>query len=77
MTFIGYVAFLDPPKKEVKKTLNELRKIGVNTKILTGDNQYATQNICNIVGLNSENILTGKDIDSMTDEELSKKSRRG
>ena len=73
MTFIGYVAFLDPPKKEVKKTLNELRKIGVNTKILTGDNAYATKNICNIVGLNSENILTGKDIDSMTDEELSKK----
>lgn len=43
MTFVGYVAFLDPPKKDVKKTINDLRKIGVKTKILTGDNAYATK----------------------------------
>ena len=50
MTFVGYVAFLDPPKKDVKKTINDLKKIGVKTKILTGDNAYATKNICNTVG---------------------------
>lgn len=73
MTFVGYVAFLDPPKKEVKKTLNDLRKIGVHTKILTGDNAYATKNICSIVGLKSENIITGVELDKLNDEELSKK----
>lgn len=73
MTFVGYVAFLDPPKKEVKKTLNDLRKIGVHTKILTGDNAYATKNICSIVGLKSENIITGIELDKLDDEELSKK----
>lgn len=26
MTFVGYVAFLDPPKKDVKKTINDLKK---------------------------------------------------
>ena len=70
MTFIGFVAFLDPAKKEVKETLINLSKINVKTKILTGDNPYATKNICNMVGLNGNDILTGNDIDKMTDEEL-------
>jgi Mg2+-importing ATPase len=71
MTFIGYVAFLDPPKKEVKNTLKKLKKIGISTKILTGDNLYATKNICGIVGLRDDKILTGVEIDKMSDEELS------
>ena len=73
MTFVGYVAFLDPPKKDAKKTINNLRKIGVRTKILTGDNSYATKNICKTVGLRSEEIITGVELDKMSDEELSKK----
>lgn len=73
MTFVGYVAFLDPPKKEVKNTLNNLRKIGISTKILTGDNAYATKNICSIVGLKSDNIITGVELDQLSEEELSKK----
>lgn len=73
MTFIGFVGFLDPAKKDVKNTLTKLEKIGIHTKILTGDNPYATKNICNLVGLNGNDILLGSDIDRMSDEELSKK----
>lgn len=73
MVFVGFVAFLDPAKKDVKKTLLELKKIGVSTKILTGDNPYATKNICNMVGLNGDEILLGSDIDSLNDEELKQK----
>lgn len=70
MVFVGFVAFLDSAKKDVKKTLLELKKIGVRTKILTGDNPYATKNICNMVGLNGDEILLGSDIDALSDEEL-------
>ena len=73
MIFIGFVGFLDPAKKDVKTTLSNLEKIGVKTKILTGDNPYATRNICNMVGLNGNDILLGSDIDNMTDIELSEK----
>lgn len=73
MTFVGFTCFLDPAKKDVKTTISNLYKIGVKTKILTGDNQYATKNICNLVGLNGNDILLGSDIDKMSDEELSKK----
>src|SRR5574344_1141426 len=69
MTFIGFVAFLDPPKSDVKATLKKLYNIGIKTKIITGDNPYATKNICNIVGLN-DNIIEGYEIDNLSDNEL-------
>ena len=72
MSFIGFVAFLDPPKKEVKGTIKKLKKYGITTKILTGDNQYATENICKLIEIPNKKILLGADIDKMTDEELSK-----
>lgn len=70
MTFIGFVDFLDPPKKDAQDTIKKLNKIGIKTKIITGDNQYATLNICKSAGLNSTNILLGSDIDKLNDEEL-------
>ena len=73
MTFIGFVAFLDPAKKDVKSTLKKLKNIGITTKILTGDNPYAANNICNLVGLENTETLLGTDIDKLSDEELAKK----
>ena len=70
MTFIGFVAFLDPPKKDAQDTIKKLNKIGIKTKIITGDNQYAALNIWKSAGLNSTNILLGSDIDKLNDEEL-------
>ena len=72
MTFIGLVGFLDPPKKDVKQTIRDLRKYGINTKVITGDNPYATENICSLVGIEGD-ILLGTELEKMTDEELSKK----
>lgn len=72
MTFIGLVGFLDPPKKDVKQTIRDLRKYGINTKVITGDNPYATENICSLVGIKGD-ILLGIDLEKMTDDELSKK----
>ena len=73
MIFIGFVAFLDPPKKEVKETIQKLKEYGVATKIITGDNQYATQNICNLVGIENNEILIGTQVDNLSDEDLAKK----
>ena len=71
LTLIGLIAFLDPPKKDAKVTINELEKLGVKTKILTGDNIYATTSICHHVGLDTK-VLLGTDIDKMADVELSR-----
>ena len=70
-TLIGLIAFLDPPKEDAKKTIQNLQNLGVTTKILTGDNKYATEAICSAVGLESK-IILGIEIDKMDDDELSK-----
>ena len=70
-TLIGLIAFLDPPKEDAKKTIDKLSELGVTTKILTGDNKYATEAVCNAIGLDSK-ILLGIEIDKMTDKELAK-----
>ena len=69
-TLIGLIAFLDPPKEDAAKTIKKLRDLGITTKILTGDNKYATEAICKAVGLESK-ILLGVDIDKMEDDDLS------
>ena len=71
MTFIGFVAFLDSPKKDVKKVINKLRKYGVKAKILTGDNPYSTTMVASLAGINSDEILTGAEIDKLSDKALS------
>ena len=72
LTLLGYIAFLDPPKKEVKTILKKLKDVGITTKILTGDNPAATKTVCLEGGINTGEILVGEDIEKLSDEELSK-----
>ena len=70
MTFIGYVAFLDPPKPDVADAIKALTEAGVEIKVLTGDSPLVTQRVCKLVGLPISGILTGKDIEPMSDAQL-------
>ena len=71
MILKGYVAFLDPPKPTAKMAIKSLRDIGIDFKVLTGDNELVTKYICNEVGLDIRNILTGEQIETISDDELS------
>ncbi len=73
MTFIGIIAFLDPPKVDAKETLNSLKKIGIQTKVITGDSAYSTRLLSEVVGLDNSIILTGNEIDKMSNKELQRK----
>ncbi len=72
MVFIGYLAFLDPPKESASAAINTLREHGVTVKVLTGDNDGVTKTVCNSVGIDAKHILLGSDVEGMTDEELAK-----
>jgi len=72
MNLEGFVAFLDPIKEDAKDTIKDLKNKGIKLKVLTGDDIYTTTNVCNGVGLSTENILRGTDIANMSDEELAK-----
>lgn len=70
LTLLGYLAFLDPPKPTARQTLSELRALGVEVKVLTGDNAAVTAKICRDTGLSVDGIVIGSDIDGLSDEAL-------
>lgn len=74
MVLIGYLAFLDPPKESTKGAIKALKKYGVDVKILTGDNEQVTKYICSKVGIKITNIITGEDLEKISDMELKKKA---
>lgn len=71
MVFMGYLAFLDPPKESTAVAIQALAEHGVTTKILTGDNEKVTRAICRQVGLPVDAMLLGSDIAQMDDRQLS------
>lgn len=71
LVFLGYMAFLDPPKETSREAIEKFKKYNVDIKVLTGDNEIVTKKICKDVSLPVDRILLGKDIDNMSDEELS------
>lgn len=75
MVLIGFVGFLDPPKKSAQEAITVLKQHGVDTIVLTGDSEGVAINVCKKVGISTENCLTGKDVEEMTDKELKQKSK--
>ena len=76
MIFMGYLAFLDPPKDTAMTAIAALKDHGVVTKVLTGDNEKTTRCICRQVGLPVDHILLGSDLENMDDETLQKEAER-
>lgn len=70
MIFIGYVAFLDPPKESAKLAIKQLKDYGVKVKVLTGDNDLVSKYICKKVGIDECNVLNGGEIQYMSEEKL-------
>ena len=73
MVLIGFVGFLDPPKASAKNAINNLKKYGVDTVVLTGDSEGVAIKVCQKVGIDTKNSMTGRDVDKYTDDELKEK----
>ena len=67
MILLGFIGFLDPPKKTAKESIAKLNKAGIRVIVLTGDNAEVTSCICKKVDINSEKIILGSQIDKLTD----------
>lgn len=70
LTLNGYVAFLDPPKETAGPAIKALEAHGINVKVVTGDNDLVARKICKEVGLSTEFVLLGSDVEAMSDDEL-------
>lgn len=72
-TFLGLLAFYDPPKKNIENVFKQFYQAGIAVKIITGDNALTTSAIAKQCGFrDAENTLDGEDLIHMSDEELLK-----
>ncbi|WP_246657352.1 HAD-IC family P-type ATPase, partial [Methylocystis sp. B8] len=42
MTFRGFLVFYDPPKADARRTIDDLNRLGIRIKVISGDNRYVT-----------------------------------
>ncbi len=70
MELLGFIAFLDPPKPDVSKVIQQLNTMGVTVKVITGDNELVAEKICREVGLPVKGTLLGHELDHLTDDAL-------
>lgn len=72
MIFEGFLLFFDPPKADVRQTLKDLLEIGVQVKVITGDNPLVAGQVAKAIGLSSGDILSFGKLKALSDEELQK-----
>lgn len=72
LSLAGLLAFFDPPLKGVVNTINHLKQEGVRIKMLTGDNEWVARHIAKQVGLKTDKIILGNELEHCTEPALAK-----
>ncbi|UQS82064.1 magnesium-translocating P-type ATPase [Bombilactobacillus folatiphilus] len=72
MTLVGYLAFLDPPKRTSAQAIQALKDHGTAVKIITGDSQLVTQSVCQQIGFDVQQVLTGQALSQLTPQQWAK-----
>jgi Mg2+-importing ATPase len=70
MTFLGFLAFFDPPKPEIGRTLADIAGAGIGFKLITGDNPRVATHLARQVGIASPTLVTGPELRQMSDRAL-------
>lgn len=70
MTLAGFVSFADPVLPDVAESLRALARDGVTVKILSGDNELVARHVCEQVGLDAREIITGAQVDRLDQDAL-------
>jgi Mg2+-importing ATPase len=66
----GFISFLDAPKADAAASLAQLKALGVQVKIVTGDNPVVAESVCRSLGLDLGETLTGPELEKLSEQEL-------
>lgn len=70
LAFAGFLTFLDRPKEGAAQAIENLGRLGISIKLLTGDSKLIAEHVAGLVGLKNERVLTGGQIDQLDDAAL-------
>jgi P-type Ca2+ transporter type 2C len=70
LVFVGLAGLSDPPREGVKEALAITRKAGIRTIVVSGDHPLTVQKVAAEVGLASDKVLTGADLEKLNQEQL-------
>jgi P-type Mg2+ transporter len=66
----GFLSFADQPLPDAGEALASLKQDDVQMKVISGDNDRVTAHVCSEVGLDPGRVVTGEDLERMTDPAL-------
>jgi P-type Mg2+ transporter len=72
----GFLVFADPPKADAAESVARLRRLGIELKVLTGDNERTAVHVCRDVGLPVAGVVRGADLAGLDEHELSELVKR-
>ena len=75
LVFLGIVGMIDPPREEVKDSIEKAKKSGIKTIMITGDHKNTAFTIAKDLKIadNINQAMLGSEIDNLTDEEFKEK----
>ncbi|KAL3524859.1 hypothetical protein ACH5RR_013231 [Cinchona calisaya] len=76
MVFLGFITFFDPPKDSAKQALWQLAEKGVKAKVLTGDTLSLAIRICNEVGIRTNHVTTGPELELLDSDSFHENVKR-
>jgi len=73
LTFVGLVGMIDPPRPEAIESVKLCKQAGIRVVMVTGDNKVTAETIAREIGIESEGVLTGEELEKMSEDELAGK----
>jgi P-type Ca2+ transporter type 2C len=73
LIFAGILGMVDPPRKEVIEAISSCKRAGIRVTMITGDNPLTAAAIAKELDIPAANVITGKQLQEMSDEELREK----
>ena len=71
MELVGFLTFADRPKSDARAAIAQLGRLGVEVKVITGDNGLVAAKVCADIGLANKGVLSGTEIGLLDDDQLS------
>lgn len=70
MIFLGLQGMFDPPRSEVPGAIEACHRAGINVVMITGDNPTTARAIGKEIGISSQQVITGRELETISDQEL-------